>query len=312
MSKQSDILVSRPPPNFPQAPQVLHELRDLDLVNVEAIPYVEPRIASPLIPPTLEDVRLYLHFLGPPSWAYTPSGAPTPGTHYITQWTPIYTSSLLRNCCQPNQTRTGRSRLPASVSDTKSTATTGMWEVEGREGVVATTGWEWEECPGGTTRRGIFPKLQVFLDEQFEHRGDPGGTTHVSGTFRQGLPVLKTFSKNLSWGHNGESRVKASWLMSSSSSDTAEGTPPCQTLIPTASSHTHYLTIPVPPQDKYTLQLGHHLPYHPRTQSEPPQLVRTSINMPYTPIDMPETSINMPMSDRHADLDYSRPNSQSS
>ncbi|KAJ3804253.1 hypothetical protein F5876DRAFT_83479 [Lentinula aff. lateritia] len=77
--KQSD----RPPPNFPQAPQVLHELRDLDLVNVEAIPYVELRIASLLIPPTLEDVCLYLHFPGPPSQAYTPSGAPMPGTHYI-------------------------------------------------------------------------------------------------------------------------------------------------------------------------------------------------------------------------------------
>ncbi|KAJ3803460.1 hypothetical protein F5876DRAFT_85302 [Lentinula aff. lateritia] len=42
----------------------------------------------------------------------------------------------------------------------------------------------------------------------------------------RGLPILKTFSKNSSWGRNGESRVKASWSMSSSSLDTAEGTPP--------------------------------------------------------------------------------------
>ncbi|KAJ3884372.1 hypothetical protein GG344DRAFT_84126 [Lentinula edodes] len=32
-------------------------LQDLDLGNVEAIPHVELRIASPLPPPTLEDVH---------------------------------------------------------------------------------------------------------------------------------------------------------------------------------------------------------------------------------------------------------------
>ncbi|KAJ3803667.1 hypothetical protein F5876DRAFT_84755 [Lentinula aff. lateritia] len=88
MSKQSDSLnvycFGEPTsPKPPQAPQVLHELRDLDLANVEAIPYIELRIASPLLPPMLEDVRLYLHFPGPSSQAYTPSGALTSGTHYI-------------------------------------------------------------------------------------------------------------------------------------------------------------------------------------------------------------------------------------
>ncbi|KAJ3805982.1 hypothetical protein F5876DRAFT_81174 [Lentinula aff. lateritia] len=86
----SIVLVSRPPPNFPQAPQVLHKLRDLDLANVEAIPYVKLCIASPLLPPTLEDIHLYPHFPGPPSRAYTPSEALTPGTHYI--------YDLLRSC----------------------------------------------------------------------------------------------------------------------------------------------------------------------------------------------------------------------
>ncbi|KAJ3803485.1 hypothetical protein F5876DRAFT_85238 [Lentinula aff. lateritia] len=42
-------------------------LWDLDLGNIEATPYVELRIASPLIPPTLGDVSRYPHFPGPPS-----------------------------------------------------------------------------------------------------------------------------------------------------------------------------------------------------------------------------------------------------
>ncbi|KAJ4474615.1 hypothetical protein C8J55DRAFT_562440 [Lentinula edodes] len=36
---------------------LLHKLRDLDLSNIEATSHVEPRIASPLPPPTLEDVH---------------------------------------------------------------------------------------------------------------------------------------------------------------------------------------------------------------------------------------------------------------
>ncbi|KAJ3912439.1 hypothetical protein F5877DRAFT_84808 [Lentinula edodes] len=45
-------------PKYHQAPpQLLHKLRDLDLSNVEATPHVKPRIASPLLPPTLEDVH---------------------------------------------------------------------------------------------------------------------------------------------------------------------------------------------------------------------------------------------------------------
>ncbi|KAJ3804569.1 hypothetical protein F5876DRAFT_82944 [Lentinula aff. lateritia] len=88
MSKQSDspnvYCFGEPTSPKPlQAPQVLHELRDLDLANVEAIPYVELRIASPLPPPMLEDVRLYLHFPGPPSRASTPSRALTSGTPYL-------------------------------------------------------------------------------------------------------------------------------------------------------------------------------------------------------------------------------------
>ncbi|KAJ3911585.1 hypothetical protein F5877DRAFT_85773 [Lentinula edodes] len=37
--------------------RLLRKLRDLDLGNVEATPHVELRIASPLPPPTLEDVH---------------------------------------------------------------------------------------------------------------------------------------------------------------------------------------------------------------------------------------------------------------
>ncbi|KAJ3804917.1 hypothetical protein F5876DRAFT_82426 [Lentinula aff. lateritia] len=64
-------------PKPPRAPQLLHKLWDLDLGNVEAIPYVELRTASPLLPPPLEDARRYPHFPGPPSRAYTLSGAHT-------------------------------------------------------------------------------------------------------------------------------------------------------------------------------------------------------------------------------------------
>ncbi|KAJ3900742.1 hypothetical protein F5879DRAFT_992596 [Lentinula edodes] len=72
----SIVLVSQPPPN-------LLELRDLDLANVKANSYIGLRIASLLLPPTLEDVCLYLHFPGPPSQAYTPSGALMSGTPYV-------------------------------------------------------------------------------------------------------------------------------------------------------------------------------------------------------------------------------------
>ncbi|KAJ3930138.1 MAG: hypothetical protein NXY57DRAFT_962977 [Lentinula lateritia] len=70
MSKQSDSTnvyhFGEPTsPKHSRAPQVLHQLRDLDLANVEAIPYIKLCIASPLPPPMLED------------WTYTPSGALT-------------------------------------------------------------------------------------------------------------------------------------------------------------------------------------------------------------------------------------------
>ncbi|KAJ3910970.1 hypothetical protein F5877DRAFT_86693 [Lentinula edodes] len=96
-SKQPDsptsiVLVSQPP-------QVLHELWDLDLGNVKAIPYVKLHAASPLLPPPLEDISHYHHFPGPPSWAYTSSGALMSGTHInydLQQFyvdTPIYYNS---------------------------------------------------------------------------------------------------------------------------------------------------------------------------------------------------------------------------
>ncbi|KAJ3804281.1 Hsp70 protein-domain-containing protein [Lentinula aff. lateritia] len=55
-------------PEPPQAPQVLHKLRDLDLGNVEATPYVELRAASPLPPPLLENASHY----SPTSWDLLP------------------------------------------------------------------------------------------------------------------------------------------------------------------------------------------------------------------------------------------------
>ncbi|KAJ3803996.1 hypothetical protein F5876DRAFT_83970 [Lentinula aff. lateritia] len=63
------------------APQLLHELWDLDLGNIEAPPYFQLCATSPLLPPPLEDVNRYPHFPGPPSQAYTPSGALTFETH---------------------------------------------------------------------------------------------------------------------------------------------------------------------------------------------------------------------------------------
>ncbi|KAJ3805172.1 hypothetical protein F5876DRAFT_82087 [Lentinula aff. lateritia] len=80
-SKQSERVFELPQPILKLPKRLL--FWDLDLANVEAIPYVELHITSPLLPPMLEDVRLYLHFPGPPSRAYTRSGALTPGTHYI-------------------------------------------------------------------------------------------------------------------------------------------------------------------------------------------------------------------------------------
>ncbi|KAJ3858821.1 hypothetical protein EV359DRAFT_87160 [Lentinula novae-zelandiae] len=87
MSKQSDSpniyrLGEPTSPKPPKAPQALHKLRDLDLGNVEATPYVELHTASPLLPPTLADVHPHLLFPGPPSWAYTSLGALTLGTHF--------------------------------------------------------------------------------------------------------------------------------------------------------------------------------------------------------------------------------------
>ncbi|KAJ3805549.1 hypothetical protein F5876DRAFT_81661 [Lentinula aff. lateritia] len=46
-------------PKPPQAPPLLHKLWDLDLGNVKAIPYTKLRVASPLLPPPLEDVNRY-------------------------------------------------------------------------------------------------------------------------------------------------------------------------------------------------------------------------------------------------------------
>ncbi|KAJ3897934.1 hypothetical protein F5879DRAFT_995360 [Lentinula edodes] len=59
--------------------QLLRKLRDLDLSNVEATPHVEPRIASPLPPPILEDVHPQAQSPGTyppgriPSWELTTS-----------------------------------------------------------------------------------------------------------------------------------------------------------------------------------------------------------------------------------------------
>ncbi|KAJ3806676.1 hypothetical protein F5876DRAFT_80453 [Lentinula aff. lateritia] len=80
-------------PKPPQAPQLLHKLWDLDLGNVEAIPYVKLCVASPLLPPPLEDVNRYPHFPGPPSRAYTLSGALT--TTHTTQHSYVYWFLLL-------------------------------------------------------------------------------------------------------------------------------------------------------------------------------------------------------------------------
>ncbi|KAJ4463614.1 hypothetical protein C8R41DRAFT_927319 [Lentinula lateritia] len=44
-------------PTPPRAPPLLPKLRDLDLGNIEAASYIELRTASPLQPPTLEDVH---------------------------------------------------------------------------------------------------------------------------------------------------------------------------------------------------------------------------------------------------------------
>ncbi|KAJ3859061.1 hypothetical protein EV359DRAFT_68487 [Lentinula novae-zelandiae] len=68
MSKQpeSTILVSQPTPNLSKLPQLLHKLWDLDQGNIEAIPYVELHVTSPLLPPPLEDVNRYPYFPGPP------------------------------------------------------------------------------------------------------------------------------------------------------------------------------------------------------------------------------------------------------
>ncbi|KAJ3806286.1 hypothetical protein F5876DRAFT_80864 [Lentinula aff. lateritia] len=46
-------------PKTPRAPPLLHKLWDLDLGNVEAIPYAKLHVASPLLPPPLEDVNCY-------------------------------------------------------------------------------------------------------------------------------------------------------------------------------------------------------------------------------------------------------------
>ncbi|KAJ3803878.1 hypothetical protein F5876DRAFT_84229 [Lentinula aff. lateritia] len=56
-SKQSD------------SPTSIVLLWDLDLGNVKATPYVELHVASPLIPPPLEDASCYPHFPGTQSQA---------------------------------------------------------------------------------------------------------------------------------------------------------------------------------------------------------------------------------------------------
>ncbi|KAJ3803725.1 hypothetical protein F5876DRAFT_84593 [Lentinula aff. lateritia] len=75
-------------------PPSLLELWDIDLGNVEATPYVELHVASPLIPPPLEDASRYPHFPGTQSRACTPSGAlaSLPKTHFA------------RPLCQAGQT----------------------------------------------------------------------------------------------------------------------------------------------------------------------------------------------------------------
>ncbi|KAJ3910977.1 hypothetical protein F5877DRAFT_86686 [Lentinula edodes] len=57
-------------------------LWDLNLGNVEAIPYIKLCVTSPLLPPPLEDVNRYPHF---------------PGLHYIgsSHYNPYY-AMLLR------------------------------------------------------------------------------------------------------------------------------------------------------------------------------------------------------------------------
>ncbi|KAJ3803872.1 hypothetical protein F5876DRAFT_84245 [Lentinula aff. lateritia] len=74
-------LVSQPPPSLLELPNVYR------FDNVEATPYVKLHVASPLIPPPLEDASRYPHFLGTQSRACTPSGALAFETHihYILQ-----------------------------------------------------------------------------------------------------------------------------------------------------------------------------------------------------------------------------------
>ncbi|KAJ3808579.1 hypothetical protein F5876DRAFT_78588 [Lentinula aff. lateritia] len=96
MSKQSDSpnvhRFGEPTSPKPlRAPQLLHKLWDLELGNVKATPYVRLRVASPLLPPPLEDVNCYPHFPGPPSRAYTLSGALTFKTPHQLQSTTILT-----------------------------------------------------------------------------------------------------------------------------------------------------------------------------------------------------------------------------
>ncbi|KAJ3871643.1 hypothetical protein F5051DRAFT_445980 [Lentinula edodes] len=57
--------------------RLLYKLRDLDLSNVEATPHVEPHIASPLLPSTLEDVHPQAQSPGTSPPGCIPSREPT-------------------------------------------------------------------------------------------------------------------------------------------------------------------------------------------------------------------------------------------
>ncbi|KAJ3916085.1 hypothetical protein F5877DRAFT_81239 [Lentinula edodes] len=84
-----DLNSLRAPSNITKAPQRLNALlRDLDLSNIEATPHVELRIASPLPPPTLEDVHPQAQSPG----TYPPGHIPS---QELTPSRPIYIYGLL-------------------------------------------------------------------------------------------------------------------------------------------------------------------------------------------------------------------------
>ncbi|KAJ3870601.1 hypothetical protein F5051DRAFT_447438 [Lentinula edodes] len=97
--------ITPPLPLRDRAPQLLHKLWDLDLGNVEATPYVKLRAASPLQPPTLEDVHLQAPVPGtsPPSeynsyYAILLGSGPPQGSHLSV---PSITRSFLSSVAVP-------------------------------------------------------------------------------------------------------------------------------------------------------------------------------------------------------------------